>query len=157
MRASMLKSPENEGNAREEKFREIATKATICQSQHCPIGEHCLRHILKDFVPEHYPTVSAVHLGNPKMQTADCPQFRPDEPVRMPLGLKRMYYDMPRHLERTIKSRLISLFSLKRYYQYHGGRRPVTPDVEQIIRQTLLASGWTQDPVFDDYTEEYLC
>ena len=157
MRASMLKSPENAVLAREEKFREIATKATICQSQHCPIGEHCLRHILKDFVPEHYPTVSAVHLGNPKMQTADCPQFRPDEPVRMPLGLKRMYYDMPRHLERTIKSRLISLFSLKRYYQYHGGRRPVTPDVEQLIRQTLLASGWTQAPVFDDYTEEYLC
>ena len=152
----MLKPPENAVLAREEKFREIATKATICQSQHCPIGEHCLRHILKDFVPEHYPTVSAVHLGNPKMQTADCPQFRPDEPVRMPLGLKRMYYDMPRHLERTIKSRLISLFSLKRYYQYHGGRRPVTPDVEATIRQTLLAFGWTAEPVFDGYVEEYL-
>ena len=34
-----------------------------------------------------------------------------------------------------------------------GGRRPVTLDVEQLIRQTLLASGWTQEPVFDDYTE----
>lgn len=152
----MLNYPETALSARDERLREIATKATICQSQSCPIREHCLRCILKDYVPEHYPAVLAVHLGNPKMQTADCPQFCPDEPVRMPIGLKRMYFDMPRHLERTVKNRLISLLTRKRYYQYHGGRRPVTSDVEQLIRQTLLAAGWTQEPVFDDYTEEYL-
>ena len=152
----MLNYPENAVNAREEKFREMATKTTVCQSEACPIREHCLRSILKDYMPEHYPTVTAVNLGNPRMQTLDCPQYRPDEPVRMPLGLKRMYYDMPHHLERAIKNHLINLFSRKRYYDYHCGRRPVTPDVEPIIRQSLLDFGWQQEPVFDDYTEEYL-
>ena len=35
-------------------------------------------------------------------------------------------------------------------------RRPITPDVEATIRQTLLAFGWQQEPTFDGYTEEYL-
>ena len=152
----MLIDTKNAVMAKEEKFREMATKGIVCQSEVCPVREHCLRSILKEYVPAHCLSVSAVHLGNPMMQQEGCPQYCPDQPVRMPLGLKRMYYDMPHHLERTIKTHLIGIFSLKRYYQYHGGRRPVTPDVEQVIRQTLLAAGWTQEPVFDDYTEEYL-
>ena len=134
----------------------MATKGVVCQSLDCPIREHCLRSILKDYVPEDYPVVTAVNLRNPKMQQADCPRYCPDEPVRMPLGLKQMYYDMPHRQERTVKNRLISLFSRKRYYEYHNGRRPVTPDVEATIRQTLLTSGWQAEPVFDGYVEEYL-
>lgn len=29
-------------------------------------------------------------------------------------------------------------------------------DIKQLIRQALLASGWTQEPAFDGYAEEYL-
>lgn len=141
---------------REKVLCEIAKSHVVCQSQDCPIREHCLRNILKDYVPSDYPVVTNVNLRNPKMQTADCPQYCPDEPVRMPVGLKRMYYNMPHHLERAIKNHLINLFSRKRYYEYHGGKRPVTPDVEQIIRQALNDFGWQQEPVFDDYVEEYL-
>ena len=141
---------------RDDKFREMAKNNAVCQSQNCPVKEHCLRSILMNYVPENYPVVTAVNLRNPMTQKADCPNYCSDEPVRMPLGFKQMYYDMPHHLERDIKNRLISLFSLKRYYQYHGGRRPVTPDVEATIRQTLLAFGWTAEPVFDGYVEEYL-
>ena len=32
----------------------------------------------------------------------------------------------------------------------------VTADVEATIRQTLLAAGWTQEPLFDSHVEEYL-
>ena len=146
----------NAQELKEELFREMATKGVVCQSQDCPVREHCLRGILKDYVPEDYPVVTAVNLSNPKMQQADCPRYCPDHPVRMPLGLKQMYYDMPHHLERTVKNRLISLFSRKRYYEYHNGQRPITPDIEATIRQTLLTSGWQQEPAFDGYVEEYL-
>lgn len=90
------------------------------------------------------------------MQSEGCPQYCSDQPVRMPLGLKKMYYDMPSRLERAIKNRLISHQNRKQYYEYHSAKRPVTPDVEQLIRQTLLAAGWQQEPVFDGYVEEYL-
>ena len=141
---------------KEERFREMAKDGIVCQSQSCPIRKHCLRSILKDFVPENTPVTTVVNLRNPKMQSADCPRYCPDEPLRMPIGLTHMYYDMPGHLESSIKNRLISIFSRKRYYIYHGGRRPITPDIEETIRQTLIAFGWTAEPVFDGYVEEYL-
>ncbi len=141
--------------AKEELFREMAKNNVVCQSQDCPMKEHCLRSILKDFVPENYPVVKAINLRNPMTQKADCPKYCSDEPVRMPLGLKQMYHDMPGRLERAIKNHLINLTNRKLYYEYHNGSRPITPDVEQLIRQTLLNFGWQQEPVFDDYTEEY--
>ena len=63
---------------------------------------------------------------------------------------------LSKHLERAFKNQLISLFLRKRYHQHHGRRRPVTADVGATIRQTLLAAGWTQEPVFDSYIKEYL-
>ena len=152
----MSKLTKNVQQAKDEQFRKLATKTVVCQSLNCPIREHCLRSVLKDYVPEDYIIVKAINLRNPKMQSEDCPQYCPDHPVRMPLGLKQMYYDMPTHLGRAIKNRLIYLLNRKLYYEYHNGRRPVTPDVEAIIRQTLLAAGWQQDPAFDGYVEEYL-
>ena len=142
--------------SREEQFRKMATSGAVCQSEICPLREHCLRSLLRDYVPENYPLVTDVNLRNPEMQKEDCPRYCPDEPVRLPLGLTRMYYDMPGHLERTIKNHLIALFSRKRYYEYHNGRRPITSDAERIIRQTLLTYGWQHEPVFDGYAEEYL-
>ena len=141
---------------REELFREKAANYPVCHSQDCPIKEHFLSFILKDYVPESLPAHMCINLRNPQMQRPDCPQYRQSEPVRMPLGLSQMYHDMPGHMERAVKNHLIHLFSRKRYYQYHNGQRPVTPAEEQIIRQTLLAAGWTQEPVFNDYVEEYL-
>ena len=85
----MLNHPENAVNAREEKFREITTKAIVCQSEAFPVFKHCLCSIQKDYVPKQYLIVTAVNLGNPRMQQEGCPQYRPDEPVRMPLGFKR--------------------------------------------------------------------
>ena len=98
----MIKKNSTPDKTKEEKFREIVTKAAVCQSQICPMRTNCLRSILKDYVPENYPLVTSVNLRNPRMQRSDCPQYCPSEPVRMPLGLSQMYYDMPRHPERTI-------------------------------------------------------
>ncbi len=141
---------------REELFRKMAKNGVVCQSQSCPKREHCLRNILKDYVPEQYPVATVVNLRNPRMQDEDCQQYCPDQPVRMPLGISKMYDDIPSRQARDIKNHLIALFSRRRYYDYHCGRRPITPDIEATIRQTLLDFGWQQQPAFDDYTEEYL-
>ena len=141
---------------REDLFREMAKKGTVCESQSCPKREHCLRSILKDYVPEQYLVATVVNLRNPKMQSKDCPQYCPDEPVRMPLGLTHMYDDIPSRQARAIKQHLIALFSRKRYYEYHSAKRPIPPAIEATIRQTLLTFDWKQEPTFDDYVEEYL-
>ena len=60
----MLNHHENEVNAREEKFREIMTKAIVCQSEAFPVFKHCLRNNLKDYVPKQYLIVTTVNLGS---------------------------------------------------------------------------------------------
>lgn len=79
-------------------------------------------------------------------------------PLELVLGTAQevAVLDIAASFERSIKNLLISILSRKGYYQYHSAKRPVTPDVEATIRQTLLAYGWTQEPTFDNYVEEYL-
>ena len=90
------------------------------------------------------------------MQTDSCPMYRNDQPVRMPLGISRMYYNMPQRIERSLKKLFINYFNLNRYYEYHSGYRPVPPDHEQYIRQAIRDYGWTEPYEFNGYVEEYL-
>ena len=99
---------------------------------------------------------NCVNLNNPQMQREGCPLFAKDEPVRMPIGLSTIYYDMPGRIERSIKNHLIHVYSRKRYYEYHNGTRPMTPDVERYVRQIIKNYGWTEDPQFGGYVEEFL-
>ena len=118
---------------REEVFRQKAATYTVCYSTACPNRDH----------------------SHPKTQQADCPMFRSDQPVRMAQGFIDLYYDIPGRLEVAIKQHLISVFGRKRYYQYRNGSRLIPPETEQYIRKTLLRYGWTAEPQFDDFVEEY--
>lgn len=151
-----MKKAETTPRTREEVFAEKAENYPVCYSQTCPLREHCLHSILSSYTPTDRIYTYSVNLNNPKMQSSDCPQFRNDEPIRMPAGIVTMYYNMPGRMERAIKNHLINVYSRKRYYEYHNGTRPLTPDVERYIRQTLKNYGWTEEPTFKGYVEEYL-
>ena len=141
---------------KESLFREKAEKYVVCHSERCPLREHCLRAILSHYVPENRFATNSINLNNPLMQTEQCPSYRDDQPRRMPVGLTWLYHDMPGRQERVIKANLIRHLTRTGYYRYRNGSRPVTPDVEQYIRQLLKAHGITQEPHFDGYTEDYV-
>ncbi len=141
---------------REEIFAEKADNYPACFSETCPLREHCLHHILTSYKPKDRIYITCVNLQNPQMQGKDCPQFRKDEPIRMPVGLAAIYYDMPGRMERAIKNHLINVYSRKRYYEYHNGTRPLIPEVERYVRQTIKTYGWPHEPQFGGYVEEYL-
>ena len=141
---------------REEIFAEKAENYQVCYSQICPLREHCLHSILSSYTPKDRIYIFCVNLNNPKMQRSDCPQFRKDEPVRMPIGLSTIYYNMPGRIERAVKNHLINVYSRKRYYEYHNGARPLTPDVERYVRQVIKNAGWTEEPNFRGYVEQFL-
>ena len=137
-------------------FAEKAKSYIVCYTTSCPLREHCLRSILTNYLPKDQFITTCINLSHPLMQQQGCPRYASDKPIVMPYGLSKMYYDMPGRVERAIKKHLITKYSRKRYYEYHNGTRPLTPDVEAYIRKTLLAFGWKQEPVFLGYTEEYL-
>ena len=151
-----MEKKSNIPQTREELFAEKAYNYEVCYSSICPLREHCLHSILSSYTPADRIYVHSVNLNNPKMQRDDCPQFRKDEPVRMPTGLATIYHDMPGRIERAIKNHLINIYSRKRYYEYHNGTRPLTPDVERYVRQVLKNYGWTDEPNFRCYFEDYL-
>lgn len=140
----------------EERFREKASTYLVCYSTFCPRRDHCLRSILSRYVAPERRLVSSINLCNPAMQRDDCPEYRDDQLHRLPYGFKSIYHDMPRLVERGVKNRLINLWSRKRYYEYHNGTRPLTPDAEQVLRATLLSAGWQHDPTFLGYVEDFL-
>ena len=153
---STMQKTENAPKTREEIFAEKADNYEVCCSETCPLREHCLHHILASYKPKDRIYITCVNLLNPQMQGENCPLFAKDEPIRMPIGLSTIYYDMPGRIERAIKNHLINVYSRKRYYEYHNGSRPMTPDVERYVRQTLKNYGWTQEPQFVGYVEEFL-
>lgn len=141
---------------KEQLFREKANSYVGCFSDTCPLRAHCLRSQIRPYLPKDNLATTSINLCNPKIQTKNCPMFRSDEPVRMPYGLKNLYHDMPGWMEKAIKHDLIRRYSRKRYYEYHNGTRLITPDIEGILRQVLLAHGWNQEPLFSGYKEEYI-
>ena len=152
-----MKQKVTEPKTREQLFAEKAAKSyAICHSQTCPLREHCLRRLLLAYVPKDRRLTACVNLNNPAMQTETCPMYRNDQPVRMPLGIAKMYYDMPLRIAHPLKQFLIQHFNRKRYYEYHSGYRPVPPAHEQYIRQAIRDYGWTGPYEFNAYIDDYL-
>jgi hypothetical protein len=51
---------------------------------------------------------------------------------------------------------LINHFGRTGYYRYHSARRPITPDVLQVIQTVCQRFGWTQPLRFDGEVEDYV-
>ena len=154
--AADMKQKDQKPMTREQIFAEKAKTYGICYSTICPLREHCLHSLLTSYKPQDRLYIDCVNLNNPKMQREDCPLFAKDEPVRMPNGLHTIYYNMPGRIERSIKNHLIHAYSRKRYYEYHNGTRPLTPDVERYVREVIKSYGWTEEPQFAGYVEDFL-
>jgi hypothetical protein len=141
--------------SRDELFREKARTYILCYSTQCPLCPHCLHALLTAYAPTTLEIATCVNLNNPAMQTEGCPMYKEDRLHQMPVGLASIYYDMPGRMERDIKQRLISRFSRKTYYEYHNGSRPLTPAVEQIVRQVAAEVGWHEELQFAGYVENF--
>lgn len=141
---------------RDRLFREKAASYPVCFNESCPRHATCLHWMLHDYLPENTLLLKCVNPHHADVAAGKCPLYRDSAPHRMPYGILSVYHDMPARTERSIKNRLISQFSRKRYYEYHNGTRPMTPEVEKYVRGVIRAAGWKEEPHFMGYVEEYL-
>jgi hypothetical protein len=75
----------------------------------------------------------------------------------MPLGMREHFYrDMPHYMESNIKHALIAHYGRTTYYRYHSAKRPIGPDVLQVIQTVCHRYGWTQPLQFDSEVVDYL-
>ena len=117
--------------------------------------DRCLHAVMRPYVQSSSPVIRSINLGFEGAETEKCMMYRSSEPIRMAVGLTRLYSDMPGRMERAFKGHLISRYGRKRYYEYHNGTRPLPPVEEAFIRHLLKTGGWTEEPQFDGYVEDF--
>ncbi len=144
-------------NNQQEIFREKAVNYLVCFNNHCPLHGRCLRYDVGQAADPKLLAVSAVHPNYEHAEDGQCDLFRDHTPQRMNVGMKLHFYtNMPAHVAVAIKKRLIARNCRATYYQYHNGRRPITPDYLAFIEQVCREEGWTGPLTFDGETEDYV-
>ena len=139
----------------EQLFREKAKKYLACFNGGCPLREQCLRWTVGQYVDIDVRVVTCV---NPRYTLVGegCDLFRDNRPITMPVGMTRFYHDMPGHIERSIKRRLIAHSCRATYYKHHRGDRPITPDYLAVIQRICREEGWQGPLHFDGEVTDYV-
>ena len=133
-----------------------AKNYVVCYNDQCPLHEQCLRYDAGQFKTASSLIIRTVNPNHKLVAANNCPMFRDNRPQRMVVGMKKHFYrDMPARIATSIKARLIDHNCRSTYYQYHNGKRPITPDLLAFIKQVCREEGWTQPLVFDGETEGY--
>ena len=140
----------------EEIFRNKVDHYIVCFLDHCPLHEQCLRWLVGQYADPTLIIFRSINPRNPHYANENCDMFRPNRKVVMKMGFKNMYHDMPGYMEHSIRSKLISLFGHRQYFEMRKGERLVTPDQQQQILDICRAEGW-QGPInYDGEQEDWL-
>ena len=138
-----------------EVFTEKAKTYVVCNSNECPIRNHCLRRMLSTYVRRDRLVQDCVNVLNPETETTTCPMFRSDQHVMMKRGMKTFYDEMPQKMAYVIRKKLLSHYGTNNYYRMRSGELPVTPAMQQHIEQVCRNAGWMLPPAYDRNAMEY--
>ena len=76
--------------------------------------------------------------------------------MRHAKDMMHFFDEMPRRMEVRIKQELIDIYTRKRFYEYRRGDRLITPEMLRRIATVCRANGWTAEPVYDQWVDDYL-
>lgn len=136
-------------------FREKAKTYILCFLSNCPLRNSCLRYLVGEYGEESPLVQLAINPHNPKVGRKGCPMYRGNERKLMKFGFQHLYYDMPGHMEQSIRRTLIARLGRKQYFEMRKGERPITPSHQEVIAQVCRAHGWTGSINYDGERVEY--
>lgn len=126
-----------------------------CFNGQCLHAADCLRHqVSLRILPER----EAITIVNPARTTPaseDCPYFMPDCLQRFALGITHLFDSMPHADAIIIKRQMIAHFKIHTYYRFFRKERFITPTGQKYIQQLFLHRGLTEEPVYDEFVEQY--
>ena len=140
-----------------ERFAEKAERSYIvCFSDECPLHEECLRWLVGQHIPKRQEQCACVNRRMDGAGTKECPMHRPSKKVMMAKGMTRIYTDdMPRKVERGVRSSLIAMTNRPYYFRYRNGTMLIPPQLQEKIRHLFRQYGWNERVEFDEYVEDY--
>ena len=141
---------------KEKLLKEIAAHSAVCQHDGCPRHEHCMLWLAGRYVNRNMRIIRSVNTQFSLVANGNCDLYCDDKPVRMKVGMKRLFYEMPDHTKRAIRNRLIALNCRTTFYKYYSGYRPISPTLLRQIEAICREEGWTAPLEFDRETVDYV-
>lgn len=140
---------------KEESLRAHAKNHIACFIDKCPLHETCLNWMTAQYNDGEIHVVTCVNPHYPKVGTKQCTMYQKDETVRYAIGMMHIFDAIPYPIARSVKKRLINLFSRKRFYEYRNGVRPIPPYDQNQIARTFKEEGWDGEINYDDWNEDF--
>ena len=126
---------------------------TVCWHASCPMAQDCLRHLATDHLPEGMRTVRSVNLRAVMPESGHCPEQRPVRLVRHAYGMGRIYRTVRVCDKEKIYREIWSALGNTMYYRYRNGKRPITPEVQEVVGTAFRRHGYTEPVAYDRIVE----
>ena len=140
---------------KEERLRSQAEHYIACFMNECPLHETCLHWMTGQYNDGQYRVVTSINPFYPGVNTPQCSMYQKDEIVKYAIGMVHIFDAIPYPIARSVKKRLINLFSRKRFYEYRNGVRPIPPHEQQQIARIFKEEGWEGEILYEGWEEDY--
>ena len=141
---------------KEESLRAHAPHDIPCFMHECPLHETCLHWMISQYITGENHIVTSINPYYPTVNTLQCCLYQKDEIVKYAIGMMHIFDTVPYPIARSVKKRLINLFSRKKFYEYRNGVRPIGPKAQQQITRIFKEEGWEGEICYEGWEEDYL-
>ena len=138
-----------------EVFSHKAPNYLLCFINECPRRATCLRWLVGQELQSNDYNILSVNPMHPEVKANKCALYREKKHVRYAKGMMHFYNEMTRSQEIGIKHRLIVHYGRRQYYEYRRGERLISPEMQAFIGQVCKEHGYTKEPLYDGWQEDY--
>ena len=138
-----------------EVFSHKAPNYLLCFINECPRRATCLRWLAGQELQSNDYNILSVNPMHPEVKANKCALYREKKHVRYAKGMMHFYDEMTRSQEIGIKHRLIVHYGRRQYYEYRRGERLISPEMQAFIGQVCKEHGYTKEPHYDGWQDDY--
>lgn len=125
-----------------------------CLNESCEKSSECLRYQVGKYIDNDTPYHRLINNAY-VIKHKKCDYFQVDELLRHAYGITHLYDNLPHNKYQKIKKAVHEYFGHAYYYLIYNKLRPVKPKDQDFIREQFLKAGIKEEPLFDEYREEY--
>ena len=126
-----------------------------CLNESCKDAKHCLRHQVTHYLPSNCSHISIVSPAYIAATNGKCPYFMSDQKAMFALGITHLLDQMPHKDAVNVKRLIIEKLNRSTYYRCWRKERLISPTEQTYIREIFLSKGIKEEPLYDEYIEQY--
>lgn len=126
-----------------------------CLNAHCPHTAKCLRYQVSQHITPETVSISVLNPTHVAGKEQKCAYFQPDRLSHFTLGITHLLDKLPHTEALRFKEEIYNYFHRNMYYRVYNKERLIRPKEQEFIRQLFLRNGIKEEPVFDEYVDQY--